>query len=59
MAAKKKAAAAADTVKKPAARRRKKVTHEMIEYRAYMLSLESPGSPFDHWLTAERELATA
>ena len=42
--------------KKPA-RRRRKVTHEMIEERAYFLALEgADGSPFDHWLAAEREL---
>jgi hypothetical protein len=50
------AAAAAEPVRKPAARRRRKITHEMIEVRAYMLSLESAGSPLDDWLTAEREL---
>jgi hypothetical protein len=37
--------------------RRRKVTHELIEQRAYELSLgESAGSPFDNWLIAEREL---
>jgi len=59
MGVKKTAAAAAETVKKPAARRRRKVTHEMIELRAYMLSLEAPGTPLDNWLTAERELTAA
>ena len=55
----KKTSAAAAAPKKPAARRRKKVTHEMIEFRAYMLSLQSPGSPLENWLTAERELTAA
>jgi hypothetical protein len=62
--AKKTAAAAAETepVKKPATRRRRKptVTHEMIETRAYMISLvDEGGTPLDHWLAAERELMAA
>jgi hypothetical protein len=47
-------------VKKPATRRRRKVTHEMIETRAYMISLgDQAGSPLDNWLAAERELLAA
>jgi Protein of unknown function (DUF2934) len=56
----KKAAAAAtkaaEPAKKAAPRRRKKVTHEMIETRAYHLSLEQGGAPDDNWYAAEREL---
>jgi hypothetical protein len=62
MAATKKspAAAAADTAKRPVTRRRRKVTHEMIETRAYMISLtDQAGSPVDNWLAAERELLAA
>jgi hypothetical protein len=51
------AAKAAETVKKPATRRRRKVTHEMIETRAYHISLtDIAGSPDENWLAAEREL---
>jgi Protein of unknown function (DUF2934) len=43
--------------KKPIVRRRKKVTHEMIQERAYLIALsDTGGSPLDNWLTAEREL---
>ncbi len=61
MPTKKTAAAAAKTAepaKKAAPRRRRtKVTHEMIEARAYHISLgEHAGSPDENWLTAEREL---
>ena len=60
MPAKKTAAVAAnavETVKKPAPRRRRKVTREMIETRAYHISLgEHAGSPEENWFTAEREL---
>jgi len=43
--------------KKPLVRRRKKVTHEMIQERAYLIALSDTGaSPVDNWLTAEREL---
>ena len=50
------------TVRKPSVRRRKKVapTHEQIAIRAYYLHLEAGGGgELDHWLRAERELATA
>jgi hypothetical protein len=51
------AAKAAEPVKKAAPRRRRKVTHEMIETRAYHISLtDHAGSPDDNWLAAEREL---
>jgi hypothetical protein len=52
------AAKAAEPVKKAAPRRRtKKVTHEMIETRAYHISMtEHAGSPDDNWYAAEREL---
>ena len=44
-------------VRKPTVRRRKKVTHEMIQERAYHIAISgSGGSPLDHWLTAEHEL---
>ena len=50
----------AESVKKTVSRRRKKVTHEMIEFRAYMISLtERAGSPLENWLAAERELLGA
>jgi hypothetical protein len=49
-----------DAAKKTVTRRRKKVTPEMIEERAYMISLgETAGSPLDNWLAAERELLGA
>jgi hypothetical protein len=58
--AKKTAAAAEEAPKKPVTRRRRKVTHEMIENRAYMISLtDGAGSPVDNWLAAERELKAA
>ena len=57
MATKKTESAAPEPAKKTVARRRRKVTHEMIEQRAYEISLgEGAGSPFDNWLVAEREL---
>jgi hypothetical protein len=56
MATKKSTAAAGAPAKKPVVRRRRKVTEEMIRERAYYLSMSGPGSPEDHWLTAEREL---
>jgi hypothetical protein len=57
MAAKKTATTAAETVKKTVTRRRRKVTHDMIEQRAYMISVSDPHrSPVDNWLAAEREL---
>jgi len=63
MPTKKTAAAAAknggekESPRKAAPRRRRKITHEMIETRAYMISLgDHGGTPVDHWLTAEREL---
>jgi len=60
MAPAKKTAAEAETAKKPVTRRRRKVTHEMIETRAYMISLtDEAGSPIDNWLTAEAELKAA
>jgi hypothetical protein len=60
MAPAKKTAAEAETPKKPVTRRRRKVTHEMIETRAYMISLShEAGSPVDNWLAAERELKAA
>jgi hypothetical protein len=53
------AAKTAEPAKKAAPRRRRKVTHEMIETRAYHISLtEHSGSPDDNWLAAERELQT-
>jgi homoserine kinase len=49
--------AAEKVVRKPTVRRRKKVTHEMIQERAYHIAISgSGGSPLDHWLTAEHEL---
>ena len=58
MAAKKTAAVAA--AKKPIVRRRRRaVTEEMIRERAYFISTTDSGSPFDHWLAAERELVSA
>ena len=58
MAAKKTAAVAA--AKKPIIRRRRRaVTEEMIRERAYFISTTDSGSPFDHWLAAERELVSA
>jgi hypothetical protein len=55
--ASKKTESAAAPAKKTVTRRRRKVTHEMIEHRAYEISLgEGAGSPFDNWLVAEREL---
>jgi hypothetical protein len=52
-----KAAAEPTMAKKPIVRRRKKVTHEMIEERAYHIAIAGDGgSPMDHWLAAEREL---
>jgi hypothetical protein len=60
MAQAKKTAAEAETSKKPVTRRRRKITHEMIEARAYMISLtHDAGSPIDNWLAAERELKAA
>jgi hypothetical protein len=60
MPAKKTATAAAnatETVKKAAPRRRRKVTHEMIETRAYHISQSDYcGSPEENWFAAEREL---
>jgi hypothetical protein len=53
-------AASAEAPKKTAARRRRKVTHEMIEVRAYLISQsEHAGTPLENWLAAERELAGA
>ena len=58
----------ADTkaVRKPAVRRRKTavaaapVTHDAIAERAYALyESGSEGTPFEHWLRAERELTAA
>ena len=57
MAAKK--TSAATPAKKPAVRRRRTVTEEMIRERAYFISMKASGSPLDHWLMAERELARA
>ena len=60
MAAKKTADSAAAAVKKTVTRRRRKVTREMIETRAYELSLgPGSGSALDNWLAAERELTGA
>ena len=60
MAPAKKTAAEVETPKKSVTRRRRKVTHEMIETRAYMISLtDEAGSPVDNWLAAERELKAA
>jgi hypothetical protein len=62
MPTRKTAAPAAKTVveespRKAAPRRRPKVTHQMIETRAYMISLgDHAGTPVDNWLAAEREL---
>jgi hypothetical protein len=53
----KSAVAAEPAAKKPLVRRRKKVSHEMIQERAYHIAVSgSGGSPLDHWLIAEREL---
>jgi hypothetical protein len=55
---KKPATPAAQPVKKTIGRRRPKVTHEMIEHRAYLISQsEHAGSPFENWISAERELS--
>ena len=52
--------AAEETPKKTIRRRRPKITHEMIQERAYFLATNGEsGSQLDHWLTAERELVGA
>jgi hypothetical protein len=57
--------AARKTTRKPASRTTRRtprpdVTHDAIARRAYELYVaESGGSPFEHWLRAERELVTA
>lgn len=51
------ASKAQPAAKQPTVRRRKKVTHEMIQERAYHIAIAGEGgSPLDHWLAAEREL---
>jgi hypothetical protein len=58
-------AAASKATRKPASRttrrtRRPEVTHDEIARRAYEFYVaESGGSPFEHWLRAERELVAA
>ena len=53
------------TSKAPAARKRtvrrkpSAVSHEAVATRAYYLHLEGGHDPFENWLRAERELATA
>jgi hypothetical protein len=62
LAAKKSTAKTAEPAKKTTTvrRRRPKVTHEMIEERAYLIATSGTGgSQLDHWLTAERELVGA
>ena len=59
MAAKKTAATAAPAKRTIVRRRRRVVTEEMIRERAYFISTTDSGSPFDHWLAAERELLIA
>jgi hypothetical protein len=57
LAVTRKSTKAEPAAKKPLVRRRKKVTHEMIEERAYLIAISAPGgSPEEHWLAAEREL---
>jgi hypothetical protein len=57
--------AARKTTRKPAARttrrtQRPDITHDAIERRAYEIYVaEAGGSPFEHWLRAERELVAA
>ena len=34
------------------------VTHEHVAERAYYISLEAGGAPFENWLRAERELSS-
>jgi len=34
------------------------VAHEHVAERAYYISLETGGDPFENWLRAERELAS-
>ena len=57
MAAKKTTGAAAPVKKTIARRRKRTVTEEMIRERAYFISMSDDGSPVEHWLAAERELA--
>jgi len=57
MAVRKTASTAA--AKKPIVRRRRKVTEEMIREHAYFRSMATSGTPLEHWLAAERELAHA
>jgi hypothetical protein len=48
---------ASGRVRKAVRPRRTKVTHKLIETRAYLISLgDTAASADDNWLTAEREL---
>jgi hypothetical protein len=52
----------APAARKPAARRKRTalpVSHEHVATRAYYIHLEGGPDPFENWLRAERELATA